>query len=215
MDNRFTNNSVIPQIRLHYGPDNTYPVIGAVRFRTTPTSDIIVWHNSNSNTISNEADNPLSETKIELTKTGALTSALHTFYHVLPLKDGIQAREKYEWKHSGDDEVRALATENLPGENISQQNRGIKLVRVSTGRMVAAFSGGIHNRLYNPRRVAGKMRFVEEEADEEMRLLAVMSMLSIIERGRYVLDLGEEMTCADFSRRNAVFNGNNIFCVIQ
>ena len=116
-----------------------------------------------------------------------MTSALHTFYRIFPAKDGIQTREKYEWKHSGDDEVRALATENLPGENISQQERGIKLVRSSSNgkeKMIAAFSGGIHNKLYNPRRIAGKLRFVDERADEEVRLLAVMSILSIMERGR-------------------------------
>jgi hypothetical protein len=60
--------------------------------------------------------------------------------------------------------------------------------------MVGVFSGGVHQRRLNPRRVAGKMRFVDEEANEEVRLLAAMSMLSIMERGRYV-----SLFCADLN----------------
>jgi hypothetical protein len=186
MDSRFSNRSVVPQIRLHYGPDNTYPTIGAVRFRASTTSDIIILHRSNSKTFSQDPNDDVLETHIELTKSGTVTTSLHSFYHVLPTVNGIQTREKYEWRFSGDPEVKKLATENLPGENISQQSRGLKLVRISTGAMVAVWAGGIHNKLYNPRRIAGKMRFVEEEANEEMKLLAVMSMLSIVERSRYV-----------------------------
>jgi len=204
MDNRFTNRSVIPQIRLHYGPDNTYPVIGTVRFRASTTSDITIWHHPPSSaplTVSEPASSGI-ETKIEFTKTGAMTSDLHTFYHILPEANGLWSREKYEWKHSGEPEVTQLATENLPGENISQQNRGVKLIRAATQEMIAVFSGGVHSRLYNPRRVAGKLRFVDEGANEELRLLAVMSILSIVERGR----------------RNATFNAStSVFagCVIS
>jgi len=44
MDKRLSNKIAVPQILLHYGPNDTYPVIGAVRFRATTTSDITVWH---------------------------------------------------------------------------------------------------------------------------------------------------------------------------
>lgn len=114
-------------------------------------------------------------------------------------RDGALVREKFQWRHSGDAEVRALATENLPGENITQENRGLKLVRDSTGETLAAFCGGKHQRVYNPRRVAGKLRFVRPGVLDP--LVAVMSILSIMERGR----------------RNAVFNAASIFggCVVS
>jgi len=47
---------------------------------------------------------------------------------------------------------------------------------------------------YNPQRVAGKLRFVEEDASDEFRLLAVMSMLSIVERSRFVLSPWEKVS---------------------
>lgn len=197
MDNRFTNNSPIPQVRLHYGPDDTYPVIGTVKFRVTTTSDITIWHDPKS--ISSETsrhdaiDNKSSETKIEMTKTGAMTSDVHTFYHMSPTSDGTLVREKFEWRHSGDPDVEALATENHPGENITQERRGLKLVRASTGQMLAAFVGGKHQRVYNPRRVAGKLRFMGDSVLDP--LVVVMTILSIMER----------------SRRNATWNASSIF----
>ena len=48
MDNRFSNRSAIPQIMLLYGPANTYPIIGTVRFRASTTSDITIWHHPSS-----------------------------------------------------------------------------------------------------------------------------------------------------------------------
>jgi len=206
MDKRWTNKTAIPQIRLHYGPDDTYPVIGAVRFRATSTSDITVWHDPKSVGIEaskyDAKDNASSETKIELAKTSAALVDLHSFHHMVPSPDGTLVREKFEWRHSGDPEVKALATENLPGENISQQDRGLKLVRVSTGQMLAVFSGGKHQRVLNPKRVAGKLRFVGEFVLDP--LVIVMTILSIVER----------------SRRNAVYNASRssttaVSCVVS
>jgi hypothetical protein len=203
MDNRFTNNSPIPQIRLHYGPDDTYPVIGTVRFRVTTTSDITIWHDpkstGNETSKYNASDNKSSETKIEMTKTGAMASDVHTFYHTVPIGDGTLVREKFEWRHSGEPEVKALATENHPGENITQEKRGLKLVRASTGQALAVFAGGKHQRNYNPKRVAGKLRFVGQQVLDP--LVVVMSVLSIMER----------------SRRNAVWNASGLYgnCVVS
>jgi hypothetical protein len=59
------------------------------------------------------------ETKFELTKPGAATIDVHTFYHMVLFADGTLGREKFAWRHSGDPEEKALATENRPGENIS------------------------------------------------------------------------------------------------
>jgi hypothetical protein len=163
----------------------------------TTTSDITIWHDPKSTgaeAVKYDAnDNKSSETKIEMMKTGALTSDVHTFYHKVPSSDGTRAREKFEWRHSGDPELEALATENHPGENITQEKRGLKLVRASTGQMLAAFAGGKHQRRYNPKRVAGKLRFFGSTVLDP--LVAVMSILSIMER----------------SRRNAVFNASTLF----
>jgi hypothetical protein len=114
----------------------------------------------------------------------------HSFYHTVLSPDETLTREKFEWRHSGDPEVKALATENHPGENISQQDRGLKLVRASSGQMLAAFAGGKHQRALNPKRVAGKLRFIGKEVLDP--LVIVMTILSIMER----------------SRRNAVYNAN-------
>jgi hypothetical protein len=201
MDNRFTNKSEIPQIRLHYGPDDTYPVIVRVRFRVTTTSDITIWHDpkstGNETSKYNAIDNKSSETNISMTKTGAMTSDVHTFYHTIAIRDGTLVWEKFEWRHSGEPEVEALATENHPGENITQEKRGLKLVRVSTGKTLAAFAGGKHQRNYNPKRVAGKLRFVGSQVLDP--LVVVMSILSIIER----------------SRQNAVWDAQGVgICVV-
>ena len=70
----FTNKSEISQIRLHCGPDDTYPVISTVRFRVTTTSDITIWHDTkstgNETSKHNAMDNKSSEINISMTKTG-------------------------------------------------------------------------------------------------------------------------------------------------
>ena len=132
-----------------------------------------------------------------MTKTGAMTSDVHTLYHMVPSADGTLVRERFEWKHSGDPEVKALATENHPGENITQEKRGLKLCRASTGEVLAVFVGGKHQRRFNPKRVAGKLRFMGNSILDP--LVAVMSILSIMERGR----------------RNATWNALDLYgCVV-
>jgi hypothetical protein len=137
MDNRWTNKSPIPQIRLHFGPDNTYPIIGTASFRFNATSDITIWHDptstSNETSTYDARANASSETNIELSKKSIAMKDVHMFQHKILSPDGTIAQEKFEWRHSGDSEVKAFATENIPGENITQDNRGLKLVRVSTG----------------------------------------------------------------------------------
>jgi len=172
-----------PHITLHYGPSNTYPVIGTACFHISPTSDISVFSQPSSFSLAAE------ETVTQLSRSGALTTDNHYFYHFFLSTNGLQVREKYEWRHSGDPDVSALAKEDISGENISQQSRGLKLVRISKSgeKIVAIFVGGKHSKLYNPRRVAGKMRFLDgKDGDrkEEVRLLMVMSILTIMERGR-------------------------------
>ena len=59
-------------------------------------------------------------------------------------------------------------------------------MKASTGEVIAVFSGGVHSKTYNPKKAAGMLRFLKEES-EELRLLSVISILSILERGRQAL----------------------------
>lgn len=53
--------------------------------------------------------------------------------------------------------------------------------------ILAVYSGGTRSHALNPRKIAGKLRFLEEnmivENREEFKLLAVLSVLSMMERG--------------------------------
>jgi hypothetical protein len=121
---------------------------------------------------------------VELAKKGALTTDTHSFNLNMPSTDGAEAREIFEWRHSGDPEVKALATDDVGNENYCQNDRGLKLVNVRTGHLIAVFAGGKHSRVYNPRKIVGKLRFIAvEQWSDELRLVVVMSMLSIMERG--------------------------------
>lgn len=135
MDNRWTNNSAVPQIRVYFGPDETYPIIGTSSFRYSTTSDIIIWPNRIYSTNGNSTQEVSSDsgTSFQLTKTSSMMKDMNVFHYRVRTSDGTLTSEKFEWKHSGDPEVQAFATENIPGENISQEKRGLKLVRVSTG----------------------------------------------------------------------------------
>ncbi|PQE04469.1 hypothetical protein CJF31_00007282 [Rutstroemia sp. NJR-2017a BVV2] len=202
MDNRWTNKSSIPQIRLHFGPNNSYPIIGTSSFRFNAISDITIWHDptstSNESSMYDATANASSEINIELSKKSIAMKDVHMFQHMILSIDGTLAREKFEWRHSGDSEVKAFATENIPGENITQDNRGLKLVRVSTGQMLALYCGGKHSKVQNPQRVAGKLRFIGPNVLDP--LAVVMTVLTIIER----------------SRRNATYNATGLAgCVLS
>jgi hypothetical protein len=91
MENMVSNKTVVPQIRLHYGPDDTYPVIGDVRFRMTTTSDITIWHNNLGGLVYNSLEESATETHVELTKQGALTTDIHAFSVKRLSSDGTYA----------------------------------------------------------------------------------------------------------------------------
>jgi hypothetical protein len=120
---------------------------------------------------------------IELTKKGALTTDVHIFALDIPSSDGT-LRERFEWRHSRGSEVKALATDNVGKENYGGNDRGLKLVNVRTEELIAVFAGGKYNKVYNPMKIAGKLRFTNvEQGSEEFRKLVVLSILSIMERG--------------------------------
>jgi hypothetical protein len=118
-----------------------------------------------------------------LTKKGVLTTDVHTFSLDVPSSDGT-LRERFEWRHSGGPEVKALATDNVGKENYSGDDRGLKLVSVRTKELIAVFAGGKYNKVYNPMKIAGKLRFINaEQGSDEFQKLVVLSILSIMERG--------------------------------
>ncbi|KAM3071388.1 hypothetical protein ACMFMG_008983 [Clarireedia jacksonii] len=202
MDNRWANSSPVPQTRLHFGPDNTYPIIGTASFRFNATSDITIWHNPTSTTNEPSAYeariNASLETNIKSSKKSIAMKDVNICHHMILSSDGKLAREKFEWKHSSDSEVKAFATENIPGENITQENRGLKPVQASTGQMLALYCSGKHSKVQNPQRVAGKLRFIGPSVLDP--LVVVMSILTIIER----------------SRRNATYNATGLSdCVLS
>lgn len=62
---------------------------------------------------------------------------------------------------------------------------GLKLVRTITGDTVAVYAGlGNSSRTRNPRRVVGMFRFLGDRLGEEFDVFAVMSIISIVEKGR-------------------------------
>jgi hypothetical protein len=133
--------------------------------------------------ISNTNEGTANEFHVELTRKGALTTDTHSFYLEIPSTDGPPIGERIEWRHSGTPEVKALATDNVDKENDCQTDRGLKLVNVRTGHLIAVFAGGNHSKAYNPRKIAGKRRFIGAgQWSEEFRVVVVMSMLSIMER---------------------------------
>ena len=86
--------------------------------------------------------------------------------------------------------MKALAATNLPGErfaNVAQ--RGLKLVRKRNNveKIVAVFVMGWRAPVANPRRIAGKLRFLDASNDVEdrnkYRLIVLMSVLSMMEEG--------------------------------
>lgn len=70
-----------------------------------------------------------------------------------------------------------------------RESGGLKLVRSITGEMVAVYAGlGHSSRTRNPRRVVGMFRFLGDRLGEEFDVFAIMSILSIVERGRRAME---------------------------
>lgn len=86
--------------------------------------------------------------------------------------------------------MKALATTNIPNERFANSaERGLKLVRLrnNVDKIVAVFVMGWRAPVANPRRIAGKLRFLEGSNDVEdinkFRLIVLMSVLSMMENG--------------------------------
>lgn len=115
---------------------------------------------------------------------GIFTTEKHGFYHTFP---STLAREKFEWRHnSRTDSTAFLALEGV------KESGGLKLVRISTAESVAVYAGV--RRKAEGRRVVGLFRFIGEDEsgrsienrglEEEFEVLALVSLLAVLERGR-------------------------------
>lgn len=90
--------------------------------------------------------------------------------------------------------MKKLASENLPGEDFSQHDRGMKLISSGSRTLLAVYCSGTRSSSLNPRKVAGKLRFIPEtsemifgaaaERERRWRLTVVLSVLTMMERGR-------------------------------
>jgi hypothetical protein len=69
------------------GPDDTYRVIGTVRFQINMSSDITIWHDPKSTRTETSKydvkDNKSPDMRIEMTATCQAISDVHTFYHMI------------------------------------------------------------------------------------------------------------------------------------
>ncbi|KAF8857101.1 hypothetical protein BDZ45DRAFT_727012 [Acephala macrosclerotiorum] len=114
----------------------------------------------------------------------------HTFHHTLP-HTSPPIRECFEWRYTSSPFLR-------PGDR-GRESGGLKLVRCSTGDVVAVYAGlgeggGIDKRK-NPRGVVGMMRFLSggrgkgkgRGLEGEWEVLVVMSILTVVERNRRVV----------------------------
>jgi hypothetical protein len=119
---------------------------------------------------------------VELIKERAFTNGVYSFSANVPSSDGT-IRQRFEWRHSEGLEMKALSTENMGKENYSRDDRGLKLVNVDTRQLLAVFVAGKQHRVYNPKKIAGKLRFISVEHEyNEFRKVVLLSILSIMER---------------------------------
>jgi hypothetical protein len=84
MENQITKTSESPQIQLHNGPKETYPVSGNVRFRALKTLDINIPQTSQGSPLSKLNEATTNYLHVELTREGALTSDIHSFSLYVP-----------------------------------------------------------------------------------------------------------------------------------
>lgn len=166
----------IPDLIVYRGPDKTYPIL----------STILLGVGHHEITIYNRVLDPNSEsekTETELRISNTFTSST-AFELDMPATENSLPRmkkETFQWIYSGNAAVRELCLENAPGEDISQNDRGLKLVRESNRRMIAVYAGGKSSRRRNPKRVAGRIKFLDD-GNERLKLMAVLTMIAIMEK---------------------------------
>ena len=185
-----------PDLLLHSGPSKASTVISFAKFHSvTQMTDITLCptppRSANANFSTTNFSFPRSlppqETQRlrpkfkfeQLSPTGGIFSAeKYEFCHTLPWNN---VRERFEWRHTSGPFFRTY----------DRDSGGLKLIRVSTGDVIAVYAGlGQSSRASNPSRVLGMFRFLRGDSTvglgEEFEVLAIVSILSLVERGRRV-----------------------------
>ncbi|KAJ5046532.1 uncharacterized protein L3040_003775 [Drepanopeziza brunnea f. sp. 'multigermtubi'] len=185
-------NTARPDLILHSGPTKASAIMSFAKFYSmTQLTDITLCPPASSRSPSPITNFSLprspSAKKLEernrpkfkfeqLVSTGGLFKAeKFEFSYTLPLSD---TRETFEWQHAS----------GFFGRTIGRDSGGLKLVRASTGDVMAVYVGlGESRKKRNPSRVVGMFRFLPGKGtvdlDEEWEILAVTSILSLVERG--------------------------------
>jgi hypothetical protein len=180
---------------LHSGPKKSSSIISFADFHQISLStDIVVCPRSlqDSNRVNPPSfsfPTPISEgyqskpgvgfksEKLSLTG-GVFTTEKYAFFHSTLYTRG---REKFEWRHSSGPFLRTI--------DGVRESGGLKLVRIRTGETLAVYAGlGFSPRIVNPKRVVGMFRFLGYSLGDEFSILAIMSILTIVERGRRAME---------------------------
>lgn len=184
-----------PDVVLHGGPTKASAIISSARFYPiTQVTDMILCPPAKSGLCPAPVTNfslPRSPSVYELedrirrsrfkfeqliTTGGLFTPEKFEFGCTPPW--GI-TQEKFEWRHAS----------GLLGRTIGGHGGTLKLIRVSTGDVLAVYAGlGKMGKKRNPSHLIGMFRFLPGEGTiglgEDWEVLAVMSILSLVERGR-------------------------------
>jgi hypothetical protein len=186
-----------PDIILHSGPEKVSTVLSLAKFHSvTQATEITLCPPAPKPISANfsrtnfslpigsrggeekEQSRPKFKFEVLTPSGGIFTTEKYSFCHTL-LR--TQARERFEWKYTSGPFVRTIES--------ARESGGLKLIRISTGDVVAVYAGlGPSSRASNPSRVMGMFRFLRGEGTAglggEFEALAIMSILAIVERNR-------------------------------
>jgi hypothetical protein len=195
-----------PDIILHSGPEKASTVLSLAKFHSvTQATDITLCPPAPKSTSANFSrtsfslpiqtgrsgsglevhsptkDRPTFKFEVLTPSGGIFTTEKYSFCHTLPR---TQEKERFEWKYTSGPFVRTVES--------TRESGGLKLIRSSTGDVVAVYAGlGPSSRASNPSRVMGMFRFLTGEGmaglGGEFEALAIMSILAIVERNRRVI----------------------------
>ncbi|CAG8961305.1 hypothetical protein HYFRA_00013766 [Hymenoscyphus fraxineus] len=184
-----------PEILLHNGPSKSSPVLSYVEFQDSSMKSNITMSPCDTNSSStyrtisfpsspsssNSSSSNLPKPRIErLSPTGGMFSTeKYTFSYTNPRSF---VRERFEWRYSSGPFIRTSEGRKESG--------GLKLIRMRNGETIAVYAGlaGTMKTYGNSKRVLGMFRFLNGKVmgglGEEFEVLAVMSILAIVERSR-------------------------------
>ncbi|TVY46864.1 hypothetical protein LOCC1_G002789 [Lachnellula occidentalis] len=185
-----------PDVILHTNASQKSPILSYVEFHTaTMKADITLCPYGSDSTPPSDSKSPtfafpspppvqddsngdLPKFKTErLSPMGGIFSPeKYSFCHTLPRSF---VRESFEWRYSSGPFIRT--------QDGNKETGGLKLIRVTTGETVAVYAGlgSVSN---EERPVVGMFRFLAGEnlvnLGEEFDILAVMSILTVVEKQR-------------------------------